>query len=86
VIETDEMIHMSMGHKYLPDLEQTPRIQGLQVPQVEKQRFPAVLYLYENARVAERIVDQAGIKHGRSSTDDAKPQSWGRPFPNLFIF
>jgi 2-oxoglutarate ferredoxin oxidoreductase subunit delta len=63
IVKPDEMIHMGMRYKDMADLEQLPRIQAVEVTQIEKEGRPPILEFDIYSRVTEGIINKMGTEH-----------------------
>ena len=63
-VEADEMVDMEVGDEDVADPQQVARGERAQVAEIEQQRLTPMQHLDEQARIAEPVVDEAGMEIG----------------------
>jgi hypothetical protein len=63
-VEADEVVHVRVRHEHVREPQELARREPRVVAEVEEQRAPLEAEIDVDARVAERVVDQAGVEDG----------------------
>jgi hypothetical protein len=63
MVKADKMIHVGMRNKDVMDFEHFAGRQGMEIPQIEKNRLLAVLTFHIDSGIPERVIDQSGAVH-----------------------
>jgi hypothetical protein len=78
VVETDQVIDMTVGHKDRMELQEFPRAKSMQFTTVKQQRLPSMRDAYIESRISKGSVDQMWIEdrsHISIVPDTAKVES-----------
>jgi hypothetical protein len=70
VIETGEVIHVSVRDKYITDAQHLARRQNGDIADIEQDRPPFELQIDEDPRVTERSIDELCVEYGPHATEN----------------
>jgi len=62
VVETDQMIDMSVGHEHRMELQEFARAKSVQLTAVKQQGLPSMRDTYKESRISKGSIDQMWIE------------------------